>query len=356
MHGYTQRNIRAWHRRFSKLGWVIRVLDRQPASPLNIANYLPLNDPDIFPKAFRDGTIGGDYAPQHTSDLVRWPLLLSYGGVYADVGLMHIGDLDRLWNETVGDADSGFEVLSYDTGGLAQRSLTNYFLASRRRNPLFSRCHKLLLKLWGEDGGKVGTEGMHESELLKGVPLMQGDFTIEEGDRVIGAEEVRKMLTDYIIQGQVMTMAMGLVDEEDDGWDGPKYVEERVYAIEFMVGAQLVNELTNWDGRLAFHLLSLPLPGDGKMESEEQVQARGIVEGCLQRSFRFKLAHGMILRVFGETLGSLWRKNEGVNCVPGTCVSWLRYGMIYWSQTGVPRRVVYGAVEPIKRGSLLKGD
>ena len=164
----------------------------QPASPLNIANYLPLNDPDVFPKAFRDGTIGGNYAPQHTSDLVRWPLLLSYGGVYADVGLMQIGDLDRLWNETVGDVDSGFEVLWYYMGGLAQRSLTNYFLASRPRNPLFSRYHELLLKLWAADGGKMGTEGMHASELLKGVPLMQGDFTIEEGDRVVGAEEVRK--------------------------------------------------------------------------------------------------------------------------------------------------------------------
>ena len=95
-------------------------------------------------------------------------------------------------------------------------------------------------------------------------------------------------------------MVMGLVDEED-GWDGPKFVEEHVYAIEFMVGAQLVNELTGWDGRLAFHLLSLPLPGDGEMESEEQVQAKGIVEGCLQRSFGFKLAHGMILRgVWGD--------------------------------------------------------
>ncbi|KAL8894789.1 MAG: hypothetical protein Q9192_004049 [Flavoplaca navasiana] len=231
MHGYTQRNIRAWHRRFSKLGW--------------------------------------------------------------------IGDLDRLWNETVGDADSEFEVLSYDTGSLAQRSLTNYFLASCPGNPLFSRCHKLLLELWAADGGKAGTEGMHASELLKGVPLMQGGFTIEEGDRVIGAEEVRKMLTDYIIQGQVMTMVMGLVDEED-GWDGPKYVEEHVYAMEFMVGAQLVDELTAWDCRLAFRLLSLSLPKDGEMESEEQVQARGIVEGCLQRSFGFKLAHGMIEGVWGD--------------------------------------------------------
>jgi hypothetical protein len=44
------------------------------------------------------------------------------------------------------------------------------------------------------------------------------------------------MLTDYIIQGQVMSMVMGLVDDED-GWDGPEYVAKRVYAIEFiMVG------------------------------------------------------------------------------------------------------------------------
>ena len=196
---------------------------------------------------------------------------------------------------------------------------------------------------------------MYANELLKGVPLMQGDFTIEEGDRVIGAAEVRKMLTDCIIQGQVMTMVMGLV-HEGDGWDGPKYVEEHVYAMEFMVGAQLVDELTAWDGRLAFRLLSLPLPGDGQRESEEQLQAKGIVEGCWQRSFGFKLAHGMILKVFGETLGSLWRKNEGMDCVPGTYADWLRYGMVYWNQAGIPRRVEYRAVEPIKRGPLLKAD
>lgn len=355
MHGYTQRNIRAWHRRFFKHGWVIRVLDRQPASPLNIANFLDITDPKTFPRAFIDGTIGGNYAPQHTSDLVRWPLLLRYGGVYADVGLMQIGDLDRLWNHTLGNPDSGFEVLSYDMGSIAERSLTNYFLASRGDNPLFYRCHKLLLELWDADGGKVGTEGMHRSPLLKGVPLMKGSFTIKEADRIIGHEEVCRMLTDYIIQGQVMTMVMGLVDEED-GWDGPKYVSEHVYAIEFMTGAQLINEITAWDGRKAFELLSLPLPKDGETESDEQRQAREIVEACLQKSFGFKLAHGMILRVFGETLGSLWRKYQGSDCVPGTYAHWLRYGMVYWNQNEIPTRVAYGPVEPIKRGALLKGE
>lgn len=107
MHGYTQRNVRAWHRRFSKHGWTVRVINRLPDSPLNVAEFLDLEDPAVFPKAFINGTIGGDYGPQHTSDLVRWPLLLRYGGVYADVGLMQIGDLDRLWNSTVDDPSSG---------------------------------------------------------------------------------------------------------------------------------------------------------------------------------------------------------------------------------------------------------
>ncbi|KAL8994205.1 MAG: hypothetical protein Q9169_005751, partial [Polycauliona sp. 2 TL-2023] len=107
MHGYTQRNIRAWHRRFSKQGWVIRVLDLQPSSPLNVSNFLDTSDPDTFPRAFIEGRVKGEYKAQHTSDFVRFPLLLRYGGVYADVGLLQIGDIDRLWDETLGDPGSG---------------------------------------------------------------------------------------------------------------------------------------------------------------------------------------------------------------------------------------------------------
>jgi hypothetical protein len=56
---------------------------------------------------------------------------------------------------------------------------------------------------------------MHHSPLLKRVPLMGGSLTIEEEGKTIGLEEVSKRLTDYIIQGQAMTLVMGLVDEED---------------------------------------------------------------------------------------------------------------------------------------------
>lgn len=355
MHPYTKRNIRAWHRRFSKQGWIIRVLDRQPSSPLNITNFLDVTDPNTFPQAFIDGRIGGNYAPQHTSDLVRWPLLLKYGGVYADVGMMQIGDLDSIWNETTGNPDSPFQVLSYNMGGAAGRSLTNYFLASGRNNLFFSRCHRLFLQLWAADGGRVDTEGMHASPLLKGVPLLTpgGDLSFEENGRVYGNEEVKKMLSDYITQGQVMTQVMGLIDDDED-WNGPKYTAEHVFAIDYMVGSQLINDFTAWNGPRAFELMSLSLPKEGETENSDQRLAREIVEACLQRSFGFKLAHGLILRVMGDTLGSLWRKHEGSDNVPGTYAHWLRHGMIYWCQDSLPERLEFRDIEPFKKGPLLR--
>lgn len=355
MHPYTKRNIRAWHRRFSSQGWIIRVLDRSPSSPLNVANFLDIEDPETFPKAFIDGTLGGTFGVQHTSDLVRFPLLLKYGGIYSDVGFMQIGDVGRIWRETVGDPASPWEVLSYNCGPSEEHALANYFLMSRPNNPLFLRCHKLLLALWNADGGKTTTDGMHKSPLLNNMPLM-GEcetFTMEENGRTLGTLEVRKRLTDYIMQGQVMTLVMGLVDDEDN-WDGLKYSSEHVFAIEYMEGSQLINDLTSWDGKKAFELMCLFLPKEGEVESSEQRQAREIVEACLQRSFGFKLAHGLILKVLGETLGSLWRANEGSDDVPGTYAHWLRYGMIYWCQDELPTRLKFTATEPLKRGPLLR--
>lgn len=359
MYPYARRNVRNWHRRFSKQGWTIRVIDREPSSLLNVANFLDVHDPDTFPRAFVDGTIGGDYAPQHTSDLVRWPLLLKFGGVYADVGMIQIGDLDGMWRETIGNPDSRFKVLSYNCGSVEERNPANYFLMSRRDNQFFARCHKLFIALWAADGGKASTHGMHSSPLLKGVPLMGDDtLTIQENGKTIGPEEVKRMLTDYITQGQVMAMVMGLIDEED-GWNGPQYVAEHVYGIEYMVGSQLINQLTQWDGKKAFQLMSLPLPQAGEVESAEQKLAREIVEACLQQSFGFKLAHGLILRVFGDTLGSLWRKHDGSDIVPGTYAAWLRHGTVYWTRQGTSPTAIWPTQEfqeilPFKRGPLLR--
>ncbi|KAI5924180.1 hypothetical protein F4810DRAFT_666101 [Camillea tinctor] len=340
MYPYNQRNVRAWHRRFSKSGWTIRVLDRHPGSALNVSQFLDVEDRTLFPQAFAENRLAGAYAAQHASDLVRFPLLLRYGGVYADAGLLQIGDLDRLWSRTVADPSSPYEVVSYNTGGVGGRNLANYFLASRRANPLFARSHRLLLALWG---GRTSTQGMSASPLLRGPPLMGADFT----------DETRRELTDYIVQGQAIALVMGLVDDEE-AWDGPRYVAEHVYAIDYMVGSQLINELTAWDGRRAFELMSLRLPREGEAESADQSQAREIVEACLARSFGFKLATGLILKVMGPTLSSLWRDNEGSDDVPGTYAHWLRYATMYWSQDRLPDRLEFQVIEPFKRGPLLR--
>ncbi|KAI1811595.1 hypothetical protein GGS20DRAFT_93319 [Poronia punctata] len=340
MHPYTKRNVRAYYRRLTKHGWKIYVIDRLPGSCLNIANFVDVHDPALFPQAFVDGSIGGDYAPQHTSDLVRYPLLLRYGGVYTDAGHLLIGDLAGLWDATVGNAASPWHVLSYNFGGPTGRDLSNYFFVARRNSPLFRRGHRLLLALWD---GKTNTEGMHASPLLRGAPLVAEQFD----------DATRRDLTDYIIQGYCLTLVMGLVDTED-GWNGPEYSLKHIYAVDSDVGSQLINLYTDWNGPEAFRLMSLRLPGDGEEEGEDQKRAREVVENCLSRSFGFKLAHGFILSVFGETLGSLWRRHEGSDQIPGTYGHWLRHGMLYWTQDELPERVAFVPLEPYKTGPLLR--
>jgi hypothetical protein len=237
-------------------------------------------------------------------------------------------------------------VLSYHGGNVDEYALTNYFLCSNRGNPLFQRAHDLFLALWAEDGGKVKTNGMRNSPLLAGVPMMTAPSFSEDG-KTYSVEEASALLTDYIIQGQALTKAMSTLDLRD-GWNGPKYVAEHVYAIEFMVGSQLINDHTDWDGSLAFALMSLPIPHHDEAESDEQKKARTIVESCLSRSFGFKLATGLILRVMGDTLSSLWRQHVGSDNVPNTYAHWLRYGIEHWTQNEVPPSIKCKPQQPIE--------
>jgi hypothetical protein len=137
--------------------------------------------------------------------------------------------------------------------------------------------------------------GWHACEsVVEGGAALGGEYTITEEDGTfIGPEEASRLLSDYIIQGQAVTAAMGVVDEEGN-WNGPAYSAGHVYNIEFMSGSQYINEFADWNGQLAFDLMSLQLPKDGETESAQQQRARETVEACLTQSFGFKLAHGLI--------------------------------------------------------------
>jgi hypothetical protein len=69
---------------------------------------------------------------------------------------MQIGDLDRLWDETIDNPSSPYKVPCYNCDGVEEQNLTNYFLVAKRNKHMFLRYHQLFLKLWG---GKTSTEG-----------------------------------------------------------------------------------------------------------------------------------------------------------------------------------------------------
>ena len=95
------------------------------------------------------------------------------GGGYADVWLMQIGDIDRVWSEMIDNPASPYEIVSYNCGTVTKRFLSNYLLVSKRNNALFERSHKLLLKLWAAGGGKTSMEGL----MLNGTELLGSDST-----------------------------------------------------------------------------------------------------------------------------------------------------------------------------------
>lgn len=73
----------------------------------------------------------------------------------------------------------------------------------------------------------------------------------------------------------------------------------------------------------------------------------------MQKSFAFKLAHGLILKVYGDTLGSLWRKHDGSDNVPGTYSHWFRHGITYWCQSEPLPRLEFKVAAPLRKGPLL---
>jgi len=230
--------------------------------------------------------------------------------MYADVGMMQIGDLDRLWRETVGDPVSRFEILSSNVSGVEGCNLINYSLPVVGKNLLFAGA---VGRGRRKDQYRLGKNA--QQPVVRGVLLICDSFMIEEEERSIGPQDVGRMLADYIVQGQAMGLVMGLVNEEDD-WNEPKYVVEHMYSIDHVVGSQLIDDMTGWDRKKAFDLMLLSLLKEGEVESADQKRAREIVKACLQKSFACKSAHELILRMFGETLGSLRRKHVALDDMP----------------------------------------
>jgi hypothetical protein len=347
---YLLRNVIAWHRRFSPLGWTIYVLDTKPGSPLNVCNFIDTKSPSVVPAAFTNGTLDGDYVAQHTSDLIRYPLLLKYGGVYLDVGILQFGDLNRLWTEHIANPDSPYDFAGFTMSAAQGLQIVNFALMCGADNPLVRRAHHILLQVWE---GKTNTTGSHAHPLVSHVPLMHVGTEV-----AVDAEGQGKMvindaaMTDYAIQIQCMGSAQSWLDEGND-WDGPNYVRERCWLVSMMEGAFAHEQMAGWSGQREFELLKLPIPEPGEEESDDQALARRIVQKLVADSWCLKLGHDSSAKLFGaDTLGMMWRKHEGSDCGEGTYAGWLRWAEVSCCRDTAMQPMDVPTYEPTMTGRL----
>ena len=132
MPAWCQRNVINWVRTCG-LSWTVRVLDSVPGSPNFFLEYVSasaLND------ALVNGTMDGTYFGPHSCDLLRGACLYNYGGVFMDVGIFLIRDLDRICWKQLEDPESPFQVATPWMYGI---TMANHFVASRRYDPFIKR-------------------------------------------------------------------------------------------------------------------------------------------------------------------------------------------------------------------------
>ena len=129
---WCQRNVIDWIR-ISGDSWIVRVLDAIPGSPNHFLNYVPAA---MLNNALVEGKMDGDYAGQHSCDLLRGACLYLYGGCFMDVGCILIRDLDRICWSQLEDPDSPYQISTPWMYGL---TIGNHFVASRKGDPFIKR-------------------------------------------------------------------------------------------------------------------------------------------------------------------------------------------------------------------------
>jgi hypothetical protein len=349
---YLLRNVINWHRRFSPLGWTVYVLDTVPGSALNVSNFIDTSSQSVVPEAFTNGTLNGTYAAQHTSDLIRYPLLLKYGGIYLDVGILQFGDLDWLWTEHISNPASPYDFAGFTMGSPPEGiSIVNFALMCGRDNELVLRAHHILLEVWK---GNNNTTGAHQHPFVKHVPLMHVPQEVEVDDESQGRMVINDaVMTDYAIQIQCMGSAQRWIDEAG-GWDGPKYVRENCWLYSMMDGAFAHEQVTNWSGQRQWELLKLKLSQSGAEKTEDQAFAGKMVENTIANSWCLKLGHGFSAKLFGaDTLGMLWRRNDESDCEEKTYAGWLRWAEVHYKQDKPPKPLIVPVYAPTMNGKLL---
>lgn len=325
MPSWTQRNVIAWCRRLGP-SWTTRVLDNVSDSPNNVLNFVPT---DYFPPAFNSGKMTGPYVATHSADLARLPLLQLYGGVWLDVGIMLIRDLNSLW-ATLCDPGNTYEFAALTfTCRPNEEVVINPFFMARANNELVKRWHATYLAVWGD---ATECTGFSEHALLKHIPVY-GTPTEE-----INAPEIKvsqRSIMDYGAHVLCFERLRDLVDVAD-GWNGCEYFEKKMFLLKGLDEMWRYQSTTAFSGEKQFDILSTRL--DGPSAEGEDVrkarEAKAWTDDLLANTTMLKFCHGPKGAV-ESALADIYDdpKNEGRDCEPGTAVAYLRLASLKFDQT-----------------------
>ncbi|KAF2668757.1 hypothetical protein BT63DRAFT_284886 [Microthyrium microscopicum] len=313
---WCRRNIVDWAR-INGPSWTIRVLDTVPDSPNHIFKYLPK---EILPEAMVKGTMNGPYVGPHSSDFLRGATLYQYGGVYMDVGIILIRQLDRMGWDQLEDPTNPRQIIVPQMYGT---TISNSWVASRKGDPFIKRWHDLFVYLWKD---KTNYEGLITHPLLTFAQTM--DFS-ESQKKGYAWEFIVGPVTVFEYISQVLAwMRLCSLEDAGDGFSGAEYQRDHILWYDTLPENWSAETVVGYTGQALFDALSTRTDIDP--DTEEYKTAYKLVWRMLTTASMQKITHGKNLTKT-PALGLLWdeKENEGKDNAPGTFAELLRLGSRY---------------------------
>ena len=222
---WTQRNVICWVRRLNALGWTIRVLDRVPGSFVNVSRYI--EDASWFLVAFNEKSIAGRHTGPHSADIVRIPLLYIYGGVWMDIGIILLRDLDSICWDALSDSGTRYELAGFMIKIRPREyCMFNGFITARNHNRFIKRWHDIYLQLWGD---VISSDEFWAHPLLEHLrPMMPTEDFPAKIESFHDMEEELKNWANYLIQ-MLCFERLSLLEDPSENFSGPNTSQPRRY-------------------------------------------------------------------------------------------------------------------------------
>ncbi|CAI7668742.1 unnamed protein product [Penicillium crustosum] len=236
----------------------------------------------------------GPHVGQHSSDLIRLPLLYLYGGVW----------LDALCLNAFEDPGTPYEVVAFKVSmGPELSFLFNGFIAVRRGS--------VCIKCWHGISARCGMA----QRAVWGCIHTRCWRICRSTSRPRWTESAHRSF------------------DSKTGWDGPKFFEENLLLFDCVTEAYWVQGLMDWNGRKQYELLDLQRGEDG-LDNARVKEAEALVQGMLSMSSTMKLPHGLVTA--GRDYLTDIRdnpENHDADIRPGTFAAYLRQASETFEQT-----------------------